>query len=300
MRIGVRIGTAILFGAAVFFGGLGTSGAQSKVSIESISFSATTARDGGASVRGELRIPEGVSGRLPAVLVLHTAGGFHDDQPIKNGPYVDRLNRAGIATLWIDMFPNRMSLPRTTREVMPQTFGSLLHLAVHPRIDPNRIGVIGFSYGGVLALIMTSQEVTQEYTGGKARFAAHLAFYPICWIQQQILSGSNRVYGADTYAKLTGAPAHILTGEKDDYDEPDTCPKFVASLPESERKQFGATVYPGAYHCFDLPHKVPQFQDRIAFLGRGGMVTNKFDAAIAEQSLAFAEQFFSQHLATTK
>ena len=296
----VRIGKSVVFGAALLFGGVGTSSAQPKVAIEPISFNATTARNGGVSVSGELRIPDAGSGRLPAVLVLHTAGGFQNDEPIKTGPYVDRLNRAGVATLWIEMFPNYQSLPRTTREVMPHTYGSLLYLAAHPRIDPQRIGVIGFSYGGVLAVIMTSQEVTQEYAGGKARFAAHLAFYPICWIHQQILAGSNRVYGAGTYAKLTGAPAHILTGENDDYDQPDTCPKFVASLPENERKQFSATVYPGAYHAFDLPHQVAQYQDRIAFLGRGGTVRNKFDPAVAEKSLAFAEQFFSKHLAVTK
>ncbi|MEW6688241.1 MAG: dienelactone hydrolase family protein [Pseudomonadota bacterium] len=280
--------------------GIGSGYAQQAVTSEGVSFEAATARDGGVTVRGELRIPPSAQPRLPAVLVLHTAAGYEHDQPIRTGPYVEALNRAGIATLWIEMFPNWQSLPRTTREVMPHTYGSLLYLAAHPRIDPQRIGVVGFSYGGVLAVIMTSQEVTQEYTGGKARFAAHLAFYPICWIQQQIRAGSNRVYGAGTYAKLTGAPAHILTGEKDDYEEPDTCPKFVASLSENDRKQFGATVYPGAYHAFDNPHAVQSYQDRLAFLGRGGTVTNKFDAATAAKSLAFAEEFFAKHLGLKK
>lgn len=280
--------------------GIGSADAQQAVTSERVAFEAATARDGGVTVKGELRIPPAAQPRLPAVVVLHTAAGYELDQPIRTGPYMEALNRAGIATLWIEMFPNYQSLPRTTREVLPHTYGSLLYLASHPRVDPQRIGVIGFSYGGVLALITTSQEVTQEYTGGKARFAAHLAFYPICWIQQQIRAGSNRVYGAGTYAKLTGAPAHILTGEKDDYEEPDTCPKFVASLPEGERKQFGTTVYPGAYHAFDLPHAIASYQDRLAFLGRGGTITNKFDSAIAAKSLAFVEEFFSKHLGLKK
>lgn len=297
MRLMSQGSAVVLFGAIFLFAGFGASAAEAKVSRESVSFKAATARDGDVQVRGELRIPEASGERVPAVVVLHTAGGAETDAPAKDGPYIQTLNRAGIATLWVEMFPNRRSLPRTTREVMPHTFGSLLYLAAHPRINPQRIGVMGFSYGGVLTLLATSQEVTQEYTGGKARFAAHVALYPVCWIHRQILAGSNRVYGANTYGKLTGAPVHILTGEKDDYDEPDTCPKFVASLPENDRKQVSVTVYPGAQHAFDLSHQAThQYEDRNAYLGRGGTVRHKFDAATAEQSRAFAESFFLKHL----
>jgi dienelactone hydrolase len=195
------------------------------------------------------------------------------------------------------MFRDGAARPRSTRDVLPLTYGSLLYLASHARVDPQRIGVLGFSYGGVVSVIMSSQEVTQEYAGGKARFAAHLALYPVCWVHLQILSGKNAAYGASTYTHVTGAPVHILAGEKDDYDEPDSCPKFVAALPEDVRSHFAATVYPGATHSFDGAGVSSRHYDRYARLGRGGTVTLEYDAAAAAQARAFAVQFFSKTLA---
>jgi dienelactone hydrolase len=276
--------------------GIAAAAAQRQATSERISFKAATARDGGVSVQGELRIPQGVEERLPAVLVLHTAGGIDATGRF----YIEALNAAGIATLEIEMFPDRTKLPQTTRVVMPHTFGSLLYLADHPRIDPRRIGVIGFSYGGIMSLLMTSKDVTQEYTGGKAQFAAHVAIYPVCWIHQQILAGKNRVYGPDTYRSVTGAPAHILTGDRDDYDDPDSCPKFVAALPETARPHYAATVYKGAYHGFDEPGADRKSQDRVANLGRGGTVIHKANPEVAARARAFAVDFFSTHLGVKK
>jgi uncharacterized protein len=268
--------------------------AQESFTSEDVSFDSATVRDGGVTVRGTLRLPKGADARLPAVLVLHTSAGARHDH--HSDAFIKVLNRAGIATLWIEMFVDSGARPNSTRDVLPYTFGSLLYLAHHPRIDPQRIGVLGFSYGGVVGLIMASQEVNQEYTGGKARFAAHLSLYPVCWVHLQILSGSNRAYGASVYEHLTGAPVHILAGDKDDYDEPDSCPKFVAALDEDARKYVGVTVYSGAYHSFDAPLQTREEYSPFAHAGRGGTVTLQYDPAAAQKSLVFAEQFFSQHL----
>jgi len=273
-------------------------GAQPSFTAEDVSFDAATVRDGGVTVRGTLRLPEAVRGRLPAVLVLHTSAGYQHDY--HSDAFMDALNRVGIATLRIEMFTDSGARPSSTREVQPYTFGSLLYLANHPRIDPQRIGVLGFSYGGVMALIMASLEVNQEYTGGKARFAAHLSLYPVCWIHQQILSGSNRAYGASTYMHLTGAPVHILAGDKDDYDEPDSCPKFVAALPEEARKHVAVTVYPGAHHSFDASLPTREENSSFAHAGRGGTVTLQYDPVAAAKSIAFAVGFFSTHLGVKK
>jgi dienelactone hydrolase len=298
MQSVIRIAIGIVAGTLMLVGGVGSSLAQPTITSKRVSFDAATARGGGAHVRGMLRIPETGATRLPAVLVLHTSAGAYND--VHSDAFIEVLNRAGLATLWIEMFRDKAARPRSTREVLPLTFGSLLYLATQPRIDPQRIGVIGFSYGGVVTLIMASQEVTQEYTGGKARFAAHLALYPVCWVQLQILSGENSVYGASTYMHVTGAPVHILAGEKDDYDEPDSCPKFVAALPEDVRSHFAATVYPGAYHSFDGAGVSAQSYDRYAHLGHGGTVTLEYNPAAAAQARAFAVEFFSKNLKVTE
>jgi uncharacterized protein len=293
MHKAVRFAAGIVAGAFILTLGIGTGAAQPKLSSENVSFDATTLRGAGTTIRGVLQIPETGRDRVPAVLVLHTsAGAYHDHH---SDAFIALLNRAGIATLWIEMFRDKSARPRSTRDVLPHTYGSLLYLAAHPRIDPQHIGVLGFSYGGVLAVIMASQEVTQEYTGGKARFAAHLALYPVCWVHQQILSGKNAAYGASTYRHVTGGPVHILAGEKDDYDEPDSCPKFVAALPDDVRGHFGVTVYPGAHHSFDGDVFTREY-DKYSHAGRGGWVVIQPDAAATEQSRAYAVKFFSENL----
>ena len=207
----------------------------------------------------------------------------------------EMLNKAGIATLEIDMFP-RGGRPQSTRFTMPHGCGSLIFLATHPRIEPQRIGVIGFSWGGIMALLMASDEVTQQYTGGQARFAAHIPVYPVCWAHSAILAGKNNFYGAGTYRRVTGAPVHILTGEYDDYDDPDSCPKFVAALPEDVRRHFAVTVYPRAYHGFDQPSGDREYKDVAAHKGTGGRVTHRENAEVATKARQFAVEFFQTHL----
>lgn len=282
-----------LAGALMVAGAASPLLARPGVSSEMVSFTAATLRGTGTAVRGELRMPEAGGQRLPAVLVLHTSAGSGGDRISSH--YIDRLNRAGIATLRISMFPDSRSRPGSTRDVLPHAFGSLLYLTQHARIDPKRIGVLGFSYGGVMALLMASEELVREYTGGKARFAAHLALYPVCSAHLQVLAGKNPVYGASVYQRVTGAPVHILAGELDTYDEPDSCPRFVAALPEDVRKHFAATVYPGAHHVFDEPGANREHRERIA---RHGVAVIRYNADAAEKAWAFAVQFFSENLET--
>lgn len=275
----------------IFAIGAAPSGAQVKVSSELVSFTAATAYDGGVTVRGELRVPESGRDRASAVLILHSSGGINGTGAF----YAEALNQAGIATLEIVMF-GRGHAWQTTRNTMPHAYGSLLFLAGHPRIEPNRIGVIGFSYGGIMSLIMASEEVTQQYTGGKARFAAHLANYPACFAHFTILSGTNKFYGPGTYRRLTGAPVHILAGDKDDFDDPDSCTKLVAAFPEEGRRHLAATVYPGAHHSWDHQAGYRAYYDSRARKGQGGTVRLQWDPEIAAKSRRFAVEFFSTNL----
>lgn len=278
--------------AILLAGAISQIHAQPSVSSEMLSFDTATLKGAGITVHGELRVPDIGAGALPAVLVLHTSSGSSGDRISLH--YIDRLNRAGIATLRISMFPDSRSRPSSTREVLPHAFGSLQFLARHARIDPQRIGVLGFSYGGVMSIVMASDEIVREYTGGTPRFAAHLAVYPVCSAHLQVLAGKNRMYGASTYQKFTGAPVHILAGELDTYDEPDSCPKFVAGLPDGVREHFGVTVYPDAHHLFDEPGANRQHRERIA---RNGIAVIRYNADAAEKAWAFTVEFFSRHLA---
>jgi dienelactone hydrolase len=77
-------------------------------------------------------------------------------------------------------------------------------LATHPRIDPERIGVIGFSKGGQVALYTALEPFRRAVIEDDRRFAAHVALYPYCgdWYMAE---------------RVTGAPMRWLLGGRDDY-----------------------------------------------------------------------------------
>jgi len=103
--------------------------------------------------------------------------------------------------------------------------------------------------------------------------------------------------GYGTYKKLTGAPVLLFAGGEDDYDEPDTCQKFIASLPEEARSHVSLKYYPKATHGWDSQERAKVFHDDSAWLGRGGRVRMTPDREVAEDSRRTAVEFFVRHLA---
>src|SRR5947209_1944568 len=55
------------------------------------------------SIAGELRIPQGASGRLPAVILLHGSGGLNGGNEL----WAKHFNEMGIASLLLDSFSGR-------------------------------------------------------------------------------------------------------------------------------------------------------------------------------------------------
>lgn len=269
------------------FGAQSPAFADQVVTSESVTFLAATRVDPEASVRAELRLPESPA-KLPAVVIIHGSGGLFDRA---GDDYIAALNKAGIATLQLNLFP-KGGRPASPRLNLPHTYGSLIYLARHPRIDPARVGVMGFSWGGVLSIQSASSELNEIYTSGQYKFAAHLPLYPVCWSRQWEMEGHNKFYPTNIYKSVTGAPVHILAGEDDQYDDSDSCPKFVQALPDTVRKYFAVTIYPGAGHSWDT-HENRNGIDPAAYKGRGGNVSHYRNDKAAAQSLAFAVKFFS-------
>lgn len=134
----------------------------------------------GEQVEAVLSLPPDSAGKVPAVVLIHSAGGYdHAHYEF----YGAALRQAGIATLGLILFrvPSRTHLPA---DLVPHAFGALKYLATHPRIDPDRIGITGFSLGGILAMYTASSMLAAEHLGTGPRFAAHVPVYPVCWIQR--------------------------------------------------------------------------------------------------------------------
>jgi Acetyl xylan esterase (AXE1) len=64
--------------------------------------------------------------------------------------------------------------------MMIDAFRALDTLAEHPRIDPNRIAVMGFSKGAVAAVCSSNERFRKMYGPPNVQFAAHIGLYTPC------------------------------------------------------------------------------------------------------------------------
>jgi dienelactone hydrolase len=155
---------------------------------------------------------------------------------------------------------------------------------------------MGFSWGAQVSLLTSSGELARRHSDRNLRFAAHLPLYPQCWVILTARNGKDKFLKPALFKQVTGSPAHILAGDKDDYDDPDGCLKFVASLPGNARPHFSVTVYKGATFAWDSRFSSAPYEAG-ANKGKGGIVNTIANAEIARASQAFAVSYFKKYLA---
>ena len=195
---------------------------------------------------GELRLPLGTTGPVPAVILIHGSGG------IGAGPdmWAHILNEAGIAAFILDSFSGRNIVSTVENQdqlnslsMTLDAFRALDVLAAHPRIRPDRIAVWGFSKGAVPAVYSAMDRFRTSF-GSSNRFAAHVGFYTPC----------NIAYNGDE--KMAGVPIRLYHGSSDDYVNPAACRALVARL-----KPTGVDIilaeYADSQHSFDTPSSPP-------------------------------------------
>jgi len=239
------------------------------------------------TIAGRLRIPE-IEGRLPAVILLHGSAGPSE----REGGYAGPLNEAGFVTLELDQWSPRglaggaEGRPRTVQETLPDLYGARAWLAAHPRVDAARIGVIGFSFGAVAAMLAATKAQNAPFLG-EDHFAALMPVYPICHLY-------NRVRGFE-FADLVDAPILIVTGAQDGYDnDPKAGETLVASLSDADRAHVRNEVMADAHHGFDMPGEAREVQDPAGNRGQGGLVIMAHNPEAAERSHALATAFFNE------
>ncbi len=196
---------------------------------------------------GDLELPQGRVERRPVVVLVHGSGGI--------GPREDRwaaeLRQAGIATFLLDSFTGR-GIAFTAEDqsqlsslvMLGDAYRALELLATHPRIDPARIAVMGFSKGGAVALYAALTRFQRLHGRAGARFAHHIAFYPPCYY---------RYVGE---LAVTDRPIRVFHGTADDLAPIEPCRAYVERL-----RRAGADAqiseYAGAHHGFDRPSAAP-------------------------------------------
>jgi dienelactone hydrolase len=193
------------------------------------------------TLTGELRFPNWDE-RLPAVVLLHGSDGAKSGLAFQWGAF---LNKMGIATLRLDSFGgrgvDRVAMDQSQLSLFAQiydTYRAVDVLAAHPRIDPSRIAVMGFSRGGFAALYTSMRRFQDLHGPTGARIAAHLPFYPLCGIQ---FVGE---------LEIADAPIREFHGAADDWTPAAPCRDYIARL-RATGKDVHMTEYSGALHSFD-------------------------------------------------
>ena len=136
--------------------------------------------DGVVVLSGVLRFPNG-AGRVAAVILMHGCGGVGN----ADAGWVPPLRDAGFATLVVDSFSGRglrevctNALKLSANDRIPDAYAALKLLATHPRVDRDRIVLMGFSHGGIVTLRSATTWARDRYGAGGPGFRAFLPFYP--------------------------------------------------------------------------------------------------------------------------
>jgi dienelactone hydrolase len=204
----------------------------------------TGAKDGKpTTVAGVLRVPTSSAERLPAVVLVHGSAGAAGNIDY----WSQKLNDFGIATFAIDYFSGRGIVE--TRDDQAQlgnvapildAYNALTLLAANPRIDPDRIAIMGFSRGARVAMYASLTRFQRMYAPTGPRFAAYVAFYMQC----------NTRYIGDE--EVSDKPIRFFHGASDDWNSSAACRAYADRLRRAGR-DVQLTEYTGAYHMFDNP-----------------------------------------------
>lgn len=211
---------------------------------------------GSAAATAILSLPAGQAGPVPAVIVADRLEARDDAEDPADDPYGPALTGAGIAVLRIDSLGRRGSAggPAEAAALSPaaatyDAFQALRLLAADPRIDPERIAIMGFGPGGAVALHTAEDEVRRASVGDGLRFAAHLAVYPECRL-------------AWDRPRPTARPIFLMLGEADDLAPADRCIDVAQRLGDAGAIVF-AVLYRDQGHRFDSAAPVAFDPDRL-------------------------------------
>lgn len=202
--------------ACVFIAFMGTAARAEPPEGSTVSIESATYKTLPDVIRGEkgepfaleanLQFPDIEKERYPAVVLLHTIGSYRESN---EGWYAEQYRKAGFATLTYESIKTRGMHDAHTRGAGPlwgslaaDAYSALKFLAAHPRIDPKRIAVTGYSLGGEVTRLISFEVVRKAFIEGDQKYAAHVAVYPChTWA---VMAGKRSFTGVPVLEQLAG------------------------------------------------------------------------------------------------
>lgn len=229
-------------------------------------------------------------GPFPALILLHTCGSFANNDELFG--WATTALAKGYVAFVVDSFTQRHVLGDRgcsnpgfpviavrTRDA----FDALAHLARFPFVDKTRIAAMGFSQGGRVSYLLSSDSVAGAFSHGE-RFAAVVAVYGQCY------NPSAKV--AFVRSDMT-TPLLSLLGGKDKDGDPAEC------VPRLEQAKAGGApvewhLFDWVGHAWDEPSRTPGRY--TPFAEPPYQVWFQYDEAATQQSHELAFAFFSRVL----
>jgi dienelactone hydrolase len=204
-----------------------------------------------ARLTASLHLPE-ADGPVPCMVILTSSAGV---QRHREHFYAQVLNEAGVAALIVDSFTGR----GVRRTVADQTlvsaaqmegdaFAALALLRADPRIDPERIGIMGVSKGGGASL-NAAIAVRQRWRGGFPHlFDLHVAICP----------GATAQHRDPT---THGKPMFFMLAARDDYTPALLAVEYAERMRAAGNGRIKVKVYGNAHHGWESVGPVFDIKD---------------------------------------
>ncbi len=198
------------------------------------------------STVGHLYLPEHAAAdrKAPAMVLLPGSGGVKLGRQML---YADLLLRHNYAVLVVDYYASRnidddripypiMVTNVTEFDVVTDAYAALRALNRHPAVDPQRIGVMGFSYGGMATRLAMDSRVRELLAADLPAFRLHVDFYGPC----------HQDFRTTT---TTGAPLLTLRGARDASNDLSACAAQEEQL-RAAGSDVGSVIYATAGHSW--------------------------------------------------
>ena len=163
------------------------------------------------SGKGTLVLPEGSNAEspVPAMIILHGSGGIVEGREFE---YAKLFSENGIAAFVVDYYAPRgvvsdtpyvmKTMIATEVDIMSDAYSALKVLGTHPAIDVSRIGVTGYSYGGMATRYVLDDRLKTIMAPNVPPFALHMDIYGPC-------------HQTTGHTGTTGAPYLAIQGDSD-------------------------------------------------------------------------------------
>jgi len=221
---------------AVLAGLVAWAGASRAAESVTISYAADGRR---VELGGILHRPDG-AGPFPALVLMHGCSGLEKN----HDAWARRLASHGYVALIVEGFRSRgvnnVCTKKTFNKVsynarIADAYAGAAFLRARSDVDSGRVGVVGWSHGGIIALKLAARQPPSFSWADVpvVPFRSVVAFYPYCGPE-----------------KDAAVPLLILIGSRDDWTPASNCESYAA-MQKVAGTPVELVVYPGATHAFD-------------------------------------------------